>query len=113
MGHNSIFWCMQLGFNCIDNNNLSRLNEFVWFEHSEQSHVTSFVETQHTIALTSKNFEEFVWFEDSYSVNEKSEVEVPTIDVSETPFGLFDLGMYMSEDNKSDLKKEALKINLF
>ena len=85
----------------------------MWFEHSDQSHVTSFLETQKTIVSSSKNFEEFVWFEDSYSVNEKSEVEVPTIDVSKTPFGLFDLGMYMSEENKSYLKNEALKINLF
>ena len=43
---------MQLGFNCIEQNNVSGLNEFVWFENFNQDVVTSFAETKQSKAST-------------------------------------------------------------
>ena len=89
---------MQLGFNCIEQNNVSGLNEFVWFEKFNQNVVTSFAETKQSKASTATNFEALVWFEDIFSDNKMPDVEVQTIAVLETPFGIFDFGMDMSDD---------------
>jgi hypothetical protein len=84
-----------LGFNCIQvkqhgqTNNVSGLNEFVWFEHSTQDHDQSSPETQQNNAPTGINFEDVVWFEDSFSDREISGVQ--------NSFGVFDFGMEMSE----------------